>query len=29
MKQNLSVSVNGGVIKVDGKGKDLITMQKI
>ena len=29
MKQNLSVSVNGGVIKVDGKVKTLITMQKI
>ena len=23
MKQNLGVSVTGGVIKVDGKGKDL------
>ena len=29
MKQNLGVSVTGGVIKVDGKGADLITLQKI
>ena len=28
MKQNLGVSVNGGVIKVDGKGKDLNNFAK-
>ena len=28
MKQNLGVSVTGGVIKVDGKGRDLNNIAK-